>query len=68
LPVLAWCSTLPYEPRSHLRRNCGVDFRNAVDVGVLKRSCYPASIDGATTTAGTSAAAFGFVDAWAGSR
>jgi hypothetical protein len=36
LPVLAWCSTLPYELGSSLRRNCGVYFRTAVDVGVLK--------------------------------
>jgi hypothetical protein len=36
LPVLAWCSTLPYELGSSLRRNCGVYFPTAVDVGVLK--------------------------------
>ena len=66
LPVLVWCSTLPYEPGSSPHRNCGVDFRNAVDVGVLKRS---SSIGGATApAAGTSFAAFGAVDARAGSR
>jgi hypothetical protein len=68
LPVLARCSTLPHELGSRLRRNCGVDCRNAVDVGVLTRSCHHAGIDDATTTTAAGASAFGAVDAWAGSR